>query len=488
HIVYGSCAELGWATGPQEGAVPACPGRTSSAEGGRGPTSVYDRDGNQVTVPDAIECGAGTLMQSVEYWAYAEGTLVLDRLPKFDKHDQELIEKAQRALVTIGGELGLTAANGSDTRFTPSSAADLTERVKVLIGEAGRDPNWYIEWTGLAAENFKLGFFASVAPTLTNQCQIAAHLHNLYAARGTIIQETRAGSLTIIEDAAAALDETHVVTTNLDPVWQTFQGLGTALSISGGWNPVSGAVGASVQLIGIIGAAFAPESRRTEYAHELEAVMAKIWEHLDRQADDLAERESDYLRGIHSLRDEVFDIHSFNLELYDLTENSATGSGDHGGFKVDIGTVLTLADTCFDCAQIYEQSLLPQFPAITAAEGSLTAEDGIDSEADIKVKEFLEEFFGYVQTACGRFYLAGEQLKAAAEAYAALDAETQAEFDRTMQDWDEPAAPKQARDWADDTDRTAWEDEVSGTGKIGFGTDPTAGYNDSADFGTALNG
>ncbi|MEO3819476.1 hypothetical protein ABGB21_23025 [Plantactinospora sp. B24E8] len=416
-------------------------------------------------------------MQSVEYWAYGEGSAVLNQLPKFDAHDQRAIESAQQAILTIGGALGLQSAGGSDASFVPSSNADLINKVDKLIGANGQNAGWYVAWTGLAADTLKDGFFASIAPTLFHQAQIAGGIHNLYSARGTIIQEMRSGSLKILSDASKALDETHVVTTDLNPVWQTFQGMGTALTIGGGWNPASGAVGASCILIGIIGQNFAPESKHTKYAHELEAVMTALWDNLDEQSNDLFSRKNDYNNGIHSLRDTIFGIDSFNLELYDLTENTATGNGDPDGFHADIGTVLELADTCFECAEIYEDQLIPKIGDVQAADASLATEDGSEGYADPKVKALVVEYQGYLRTACGRLYAAGEQIKAAAQSYASTDAERQAAYNSIMRDWDEGPAPDHADDWAEDTDRSGWEVHIPGAPP--FVTDTTPGGDDT---------
>ncbi|MEO3747262.1 hypothetical protein [Plantactinospora sp. B5E13] len=477
HLIWGSCEVITWAEGDQEGEVPSCPGRTFSPEMGYPPPTTYDRSGNEVPTPNEIYCGMNSVMQSVEYWAYGEGSAVLNKLPKFDAHDQRAIEDAQQAILTIGGALGLRAAPKSHATFSPSSNADLTNKVDKLIGANGQNAGWYTAWTGLAADTLKDGFFASIEPTLNNQAKIAGGIHNLYSARGTIIQEMRSGSLRILGDASKALDETHQVTTDLNPVWQTFQGMGTALTISGGWFPIVGAVGASVILTGIVGQNFAPETKHTEYAHELEAVMTALWDNLDEQSNDLFSRENDYNNGIHSLRDAIFGIDSFNLELYDLTENTATGNGSQEGFHVDIPTVLELADTCFECAEIYEDQLIPKIGDVQAADASLATEDGSEGYADPKVKALVVEYQGYLRTACGRLYAAGEQIKAAAQSYASTDAERQAAYNSIMRDWDEGPAPDHADDWAEDTDRSGWEVHIPGAPP--FVTDTTPGGDDT---------
>jgi hypothetical protein len=480
HLFWGSCEVITWVQGGQQGGIPSCPGRTFSPEMGYPPMTVADRNGVEVATPSEIACGMNSIMQHVEYWAYGEGTAVLGKLPHFDRHDQRAIEAAQQALIAIGGPLGLESAP-SDAGFTPASNADLSNKIRKLIGQDGRDAGWFVGWTGLAADKLKGGFFASIAPTLHNQAGIAASLHNLYSARGTIIQEMRSGSLKILSDAGKALDATKEITTDLNPVWQTFQGMGTALSIAGGWNPPLGAFGASVQLIGIIGQNFAPKIKQTAYAHDVEAVMTALWSHLDEQAYDLFDRENDYNNGIHSLRDTLFGYHSFNLELYDLTENTATG--DPGtrddGFHMAIDTVLELADTCYECAEFFESQLIPKIADVQAADASLATADGSVGMADPKVKAMVAEYGEYLRTACGRLYLAGEQIKAAAQAYAATDSDAGKAFTSVMQDWDEPPAPSQAGAWAGDTDRSGWQVHIPGAPP--YVNDTTPGGSDTGD-------
>ncbi|MEU4620072.1 hypothetical protein AB0G04_08820 [Actinoplanes sp. NPDC023801] len=481
HLFWGSCEVIKWVQGGQQGGVPSCPGRTFSPEMGYPPMTVTDRNGVEVATPSEITCGMNSIMQHVEYWAYAEGTAVLGKLPHFDRHDQRAIEGAQHALLAIGSTLGLKSALDSDAGFTLASNIDLIQKVAKLVGENGENAGWYTGWTGLAATKFKDGFFASIAPTVYNQARIAAAIHNLYSARGTVIQEMRAGSLKILSDAGKALDATKEITTDLNPVWQTCQGMGTALSIGGAWNPPVAAIGASVQLIGIMGQNFAPKIKQTVYAHDVEAVITALWGHLDEQADDLFSRENDYNNGIHSLRDTIFGFHSFNLELYDLTENTATGIPGSRDFHIRIDDVLELADTCFECAAIYEKQLIPKIAAVQAADASLATADGSEGMADPKVKAMVVEYGEYLRTACGRLYLAGEQIKAAVQFYAATDAEAGAALDSAMTDWDEPSAPSQAPYWAGDTDRSGWKVPIPGA--PWFVNDTIPGDNDTSGQG-----
>jgi hypothetical protein len=93
----------------------------------------------------------------------------------------------------------------------------------------------------------------------------------------------------------------------------------------------------------------------------------------------------------------------------------------------------------------------------------------------------VAEYGEYLTTACGRLYLAGEQIKAAAQFYAATDAEAGAAFESAMTDWGEPPAPGEARDWAGDTDRNGWKVHIPGAPPFVYDTVP--GDNDTGGQG-----
>jgi len=460
HFMYGECDVVTWAKGDQKSDVPeGCLGRTYGP-GNMYPKTTTDTSGNEVTVPQEIDCGLDTIMKSVEHWAYGEGSAILGALPKFDAHDQHLIEDAQKSLLKIGAQLGLSAAEGSDMEFDFAGASngDLVADANKLAGADGADPLWYQHWTGLSADSLKDGFFSSINPTFTNQGKIAGGISNLYAARGTIIQQGRAGDLDLLIKATKALDATQEITTSYNAVWQAFQGVGTALTIPGAFFPPVGAVGASISLIGIAGANFLPQIKTVEYANSVEDVMEKVWTLIEEHKTALFYLENDYDNGVHSLRNAVYGVHSFNLELYDLTENSAAGNGSKvDGYQADVDEILELADTCFEAAGAYEDGLIPLIAVVQSADPALADESGSAGYADPKVIGLVEEFYGYLTTACGRLYEAGEQIKAAAEAYAHTDEEQQALFDGAMENWDEGPAPAHADEWAKDTDRSGWD-------------------------------
>lgn len=221
----------------------------------------------------------GSILEAVENWAWGERETTYYELPLFDMHDVGALETAHDNFLTIGAQLGLEAGSGSsaDTgSFTPMSERELVGKVQDVSGERGQGQDWWAGWTGLAASRAKAGFFDSCAPTINNQSGIAGSLANLYAARSAVIEKGRNDALCWIQWATKSLKETQPVTTNLVYGWKTVQGIGTAITISGGWSGVGAAVGASVILTGFIGENLIPNITSEEYKHDLVDVVETL--------------------------------------------------------------------------------------------------------------------------------------------------------------------------------------------------------------------
>ncbi|RRS00803.1 hypothetical protein EIW28_09715 [Glycomyces terrestris] len=213
--------------------------------------------------------------------------------------------------------------------------------------------------------------------------------------------------------------------------------------------------------------------------------MTSLWDYVDKHQAGIEDVEADYAAGAARLRDLVYGIHSFNLEMYDLTQNDAKGKGAGKGYQADVDEILEVADTCFEAARVYEEVLLPLLNGLGAADGSLKDQAGAEAAGDARLKGLLEEFRGFVSTACGRLYEAGTQIKAAAERYKETDESQRAAFDSVT--WDEAPAPAQAREWAEATDRSGWDPYRGSNVKEGQ-TRP--GHNDpgAQDYADALGG
>jgi hypothetical protein len=489
HFIYGVCEYTKWGMGEQESDLSSvsCPGKTYSPEQGYAPTMGYDRDGNQVVIPSEIQCGMGQVLADVENWAYGEQSAIFTDLPLFNAHDQEKLYQAHQALLKIGDKLGLKAGSGSDVQysFAADSNTDLPSLIDKLSGTSGEGQGWWEGWTGLTANALKDGFFSSVVPTVSNQASIAGLMSNLYSARMAVIEKARASELEIINESAKAFDAKTKVTVDHTAGWKIVQDIGTAVSIPGSFAAPVAAAGAAITLLGMLGEQLNPNGTKLVFSKSLEDVMKEVWDKIAELKQNLMFRESEYDQGVRALRNTVYGVHSFNLEMYDLTENSPEGSGDHSGYTVQVDQVLEIADTCFECAEIYEDQIIPALGDVESAEPHLADENGDKTWGDSNLVELLTELRGYLTTACGRLYTAGEQVKAAAEAYAATDDEAKASFDSTIDEWDEGSAPSQSGEWAKDTDRTTYDPNEGNPHQEGR-VDP--GHADPAEYETELTG
>lgn len=391
-----------------------CEGDTGADEGG---VDLIGPDGQPETVQPNIECGMGSILEAVENWAWGERETTYYELPLFDMHDVGALETAHDNFLTIGAQLGLEAGSGSsaDTgSFTPMSERELVGKVQDVSGERGQGQDWWAGWTGLAASRAKAGFFDSCAPTINNQSGIAGSLANLYAARSAVIEKGRNDALCWIQWATKSLKETQPVTTNLVYGWKTVQGIGTAITISGGWSGVGAAVGASVILTGFIGENLIPNITSEEYKHDLVDVVETLNTKINDLNSTVDGLELEYSNEVLELQDTIFGIHSYNLELYDLTQNSADGDheGNGAGYTANVEDILKIGQSCYEAGDLYE-GLLSTIAATSSADKHLADKDGAATTGDTALQEVRTMFEGFLRTSAGRYEVAGDQTKAA---------------------------------------------------------------------------
>jgi hypothetical protein len=434
------CSYVKWVQGGQEGDLGSvsCEGRTGVDES-EGGVELIGPDGQPETVGPTIQCGMGTILAAVENWAWGEREYTYFELPLFDMHDVGALETAHNNFLTIGAELGLEAGPGSAAgtgSFSPMSERELIGKVQDVSGERGQGQDWWTGWTGLAADRAKAGFFDSCAPTINNQSGIAGSLANLYSARGAIIEKGRNDALYWIQWATKSLKEKQTITTNLVPGWKTLQGIGGAISITGGWSGVGGAVGAAVTLVGFIGENLIPSSKSEGYKHGLEEVVTTLNSKIDELNTALNGLELEYSNEVAELADTIFGIHSYNLELYDLTRNSPggdhTGSGD--GYTANVEDILKIGQACYESGELYS-GLLSTIAATSSADKHLADKDGAATSGDTALLEVRTMFEGFLRTSAARYEVAGDQVRAAAEAYAKVETDQQAAYGRIMEDW-----------------------------------------------------
>lgn len=393
-------------------------------------------DGAAGKVPQYINCRVKSLMQEVVNWAWAERSYLLERLLLFDHHDIDALGRAHDDLLMLGDELTLNRHEQPGGDGVELGLSDLGVIVSRIAARSEEDLGWWNEWTGLLATTVKEGFFSSVAPTLNNQSVIAGYLAHLYSNRATIIEAGRNNALRAVQQATESLDRTRVVVTQITPYWKAVQGLGGLVAISGAWTGAGAVVGATLSALGYIG-----EQLDLGAATELQypGDMAQVVQGLDDQARSLSTEiegfERDYDAAVAALVDEVNTVHSFNLELYDHTQNSPEGTpDDRAGFTANVDTILRVAERCYQAGEGYA-ALLPMFGHIAAADRHLAGADGTPTWGDRKVVEMRDLLERFLKTTAGRYLVAGDMVKDAADSYAETDDAARERFDELMKNW-----------------------------------------------------
>ena len=199
---------------------------------------------------------------------------------------------------------------------------------------------------------------------------------------------------------------------------------------------MGGAVGAAVTLVGFIGENLIPSSKSEGYKHGLEEVVSTLNSKIDELNTALNGLELEYSNEVAELADTIYGIHSYNLELYDLTQNSPggdhTGAGD--GYTANVEDILKIGQACYEAGDLYA-GLLSTIAATSAADKHLADKDGAATAGDTTLLEVRTMIEGFLRTSAGRYEVAGDQVRAAAEAYAKVETDQQAAYGRIMEDW-----------------------------------------------------
>jgi hypothetical protein len=202
---------------------------------------------------------------------------------------------------------------------------------------------------------------------------------------------------------------------------------------------------------------------------------------------DLGRQEIGYSADASGLQELIHGIHSYNLELYDLTQNDPDGDVTcrDTAFDADIGTILEVAKRCYELAEKYA-GLLPALADAATADPHLADQDGRQTLADRKVLEVRDLLNGLLQTTAGRYLVAGKQVQDAAEGYVETDSANEEDiqtFNRTIADWEEdgvgpPDVDFDPEEYAAETDRPAGWAPLQEDGTAG----PEPGEGDGGDY------
>lgn len=392
-----------------------------------------------------------SILYRVVDWAWAERTHIFGQLPLFDYHDLDALEQARDDLLRIGDQLTLNRhGNPNDTCLDPQlGLSELGAVVDSVGAKDGDGPGWWTEWTGLQAKVAYDGFFSSVAPTLNNQSVIAGYLANLYANRATIINNARNNVLYAIRQATGALDSSRVVDTHITAgsptFWKGVQSLGSVVTVGGSFSgpvaPAAITLGVSMIVVGFVGEHLDITLSREAYTDDMIDVVQRLNADVRSLNSEIEGFEQDYLEAVDSLFEGVNTVHSFNLELYDHTQNNPEGTPeDRAGFQADIDVILSLAANCYRAGELYA-GLLPFFNRIALADRHLAGSDGTPTRGDQKVMEMRDLLESFLKTSAGRYLVAGDMVKEAADSYAHTDDELRAQFNKVMDRWQTDTKP-----------------------------------------------
>jgi hypothetical protein len=414
HLNGDYCTYLAWVDAGQPGELSGV-----TCSGARGPLS------------SDIGCGVGGILAQVEDWAWAERMTIVGKLPQLEGHDLSILEDAYQAFVRIGGTLGLEdSLRGQGGDDLPAMAGrPLVQDIEWMAGEDS-EKTWFAGWTGLAASNAKDGFIASTKRTLRNQSILLGWLANLYSDRAAIIEAGRNNTLELLKGAAKALNEKQTITTDLTKTWTVVNGAATVIGTAAIFPvaaPVAGPLAAIIGLAGFLGQNLAPSSSHKDYGHGLSEAVLALGSEISKLNGKLDDYETGYSLAASTLRNELAGVHSYNLELYDITRNDSQGNATNGGYTANVDFILDVAQRCYEASEGYSE-VLRQFAATAVADLHLAGRHMTKNDGDrilVDVRDTLESF---LQKTTARYLLAGDQIKAAAEQYARTDAEQAAAF------------------------------------------------------------
>lgn len=429
----GQCAFVSWVESGQNGSLSGvtCDGATGTSED----VEVVGPGGEMVVVPPYIECGMGSVLAQVEDWAWGEREHLFYRLPLYDHQDVRALQAAHDDLIDIGRHLVLKPESGSE--FDPGSAGDLDNIVSDITGKNDVGLHWWAGWTGLAASRARSNFFDSCGPTIENQSGLAGSLANLYSDRAALIIAGRNNTLRLIQAATEALGEK--VTTPRADDWKVVQNIGAGIATAFGWTGKGAVLGAAVFLVGFLGSNLDKGTRTVGYAGDIAELVGQLNDDVDALSAQLDSDELDYLQAASRLRRNLFEVHSFELELYDLTRNDADGDRQErdlsdSGFSADVSSILNIAEGCYNAGNGYGE-LVPTIAATSEADRHLADKDGNQTDGDMAVMQLRDQLEGFLKTTCGRYLLAGDQVKQAADDYVEVDESQREKFDETVRDW-----------------------------------------------------
>ncbi|WET78888.1 hypothetical protein P3102_33425 [Amycolatopsis sp. QT-25] len=401
-----------------------------------------------------VECHAERNLAQIERLAWQRRQDVARFVPQLEGPDLTKLEIAHNTFLNVAGNLGFQDKNGRVTELL--GQGEVVRNVEWLDGTTSANEEWFIEWTGLAAQAFRAGFFASIAPTILNQALILASLSTLYSTRATTIQVTRLNIVKRLNWATRKLDEKVTLTistadailekldraTAIHGIVSNLLSAGAKLSkvvdsVNEAGGKVLGPVGAVLTLAGFVGGALKSHTVEQD-AMSLQDILQKLTTSIQEEHNALSGLEDDFGGDVLALQKAIAGVHSYNLELYDLTANTLPNQTDRAkyqGIRVEVHFLLRVAQTCFEAADAYSAQLRI-LAAADVADRHLAGRDGQTCTGDDTTLELRDAVEQFMRTSCARFLLAGEQLRKAAEAYAKTDGELSDDLKKLFAAWE----------------------------------------------------
>ncbi|MFJ8916372.1 hypothetical protein [Amycolatopsis sp. NPDC102389] len=434
-----------------------------------------------------VECHVERNLAQIERLAWNRRQEIAKFVPQLEGPDLSKLEAAHNTFLNVAGNLGFQDKNGRVTELL--GQGEVVRNVEWLDGTTSENEEWFIEWTGLAAKAFRDGFFASIAPTMLNQSLILASLSTLYSTRATTIQVTRLNIVKRLNWATKKLDEkitlkAFTADSILEKVdrAQAIHGIVSSLLSAGAklsktvntvneaGGKVLGPAGAVLTLAGFVGGVIKGLTVEQD-AMSLQDILQKLTTSIQDEHNALSGLEADFGADVLVLQKAIAGVHSYNLELYDLTANTLPNQTDRAkykGIRVEVHFLLRVAQTCFEAAEGYSA----QLRILAGADGADRHLAGRDEQTctgddtTLEIRDAVEQF---MRTSCARFLLAGEQLRKAAEAYARTDGELSDDLKRLFAAWEDANKGRGRIDPNPETvERESAATEAGGTDRTGL--------------------
>lgn len=324
HVLWGDCPYLAWYTGGREGDLGSlsCAGKIRDP-GEQDKDTVFwpqgDPAGTQVEVPESIDCGIGPLLAAGAEWAYQDRKYIFDTLPMFAGQKLSVLQSARDTLVEMSADFGAVADGEGDPAL--QTTLRLADDVDAIFVRRDEETDWRTDWTGTAADRAAEGFFASTKPTLINHALMANGLSALVNERATIVNTYRNNTIGLIMAATDALGAETETVTDLTGVWSEMKGLNELIGLVPGADPVSD----TITVVAWLGERFLKELKDVSFSYGPGEVAIDLYDQVVTMKGTLTTAEENYVTDVAAFRTAVNEVPSTFLELYDLTENSATG-------------------------------------------------------------------------------------------------------------------------------------------------------------------